>query len=674
MALTLDAIKGSRRKPKPDKKGKKGPRLRPWDKPPGPQESEPATKTDGSQTKLGQTRTPSGPGTNVESPNLGQTKTAAPGAVAETKPGQTRTAEGSSSASVSQGAIKQTRTAAAQTRTSDPTPPGISAGPDARAVTEAPSPAAALGSSVPVGAVTTKVGQTRTTEDRPLLSEGQTRTSEDETRTESAPPPGPYVAETPSPDPDASPKTKTRTNRTQTRTRGRADPGVSHTKLGQTRTGAANSARETRTAGTPNSDSTPLKLGQTPSETETKLPQTGTRARRRPQAVPPTRPPGSQTAPIEASKPGQTRTKATAKAEKRSVSTKLHAGNSDKNLVVLLSEPSRPSLGDPLSEFGPPLVPVSEPLVSVSDVPQTETTNSDKLGQLPTSDQQRLVLLHLYEAQRSTGLNCTPLLKAADIATALDVPLLGLRKQIQRLVKQGYIQKLEAKHGRGRAGSIYAVPDHLVPALESLKLGQQTRTNSDPQTRTLERSSSFKDSIQKTTTTDVRSWAAKLEEVVYQLDLHQLGIGSVHLLDGWKGGAFSEEAEPQTLFLTSVEHLAWYLHSPQSEGINKPKAWIVAKLKSGYFPAPDGFESAEEQALRARLKDQQAKLERVKLLQRESLLAEFEIWLAELSDSDRRLHLGDAPIDNPASPVARGILRSRFLQLRGLSEDFFSGE
>ena len=88
--------------------------------------------------------------------------------------------------------------------------------------------------------------------------------------------------------------------------------------------------------------------------------------------------------------------------------------------------------------------------------------------------------------------------------------------------------------------------------------------------------------------------------------LHDTGIGANDLLQIWRKGVFQSEED----FITSLEHIAFYLGTSEAKTLTHPKAWVTSQLAKGFYPAPVGFKSCEELQQEARLS---AKRERLAL-------------------------------------------------------------
>jgi hypothetical protein len=113
-------------------------------------------------------------------------------------------------------------------------------------------------------------------------------------------------------------------------------------------------------------------------------------------------------------------------------------------------------------------------------------------------------------------------------------------------------------------------------------------------------------------------------------------------------------------FESSVAHLAFYVSSDQANGIKSPKAWILSKLRLGYYPKPPGYISWEEKIAEARLSDAQDKLRHIRELEKKQLDVDYEIWLAQKSDKERQALLTGSYCQDPYSQAAKAILRNKF--------------
>ena len=83
-------------------------------------------------------------------------------------------------------------------------------------------------------------------------------------------------------------------------------------------------------------------------------------------------------------------------------------------------------------------------------------------------------------------------------------------------------------------------------------------------------------------------------------------------------------------------------------------------MESGYFPEPVGFISWEEKQEQARLKAQEARLSRAREREQVAFVQDFEEWLLDRSDKEKRDLLGN--LLSPDSHAGQARLREIFAQ------------
>jgi hypothetical protein len=322
------------------------------------------------------------------------------------------------------------------------------------------------------------------------------------------------------------------------------------------------------------------------------------------------------------------------------------------------------------SDFSPKKKPLSSVVSSSVEERQhfqLETESDDNCRQkrlLPSSRQQLLILQFLAESQVQIGLDHSARYKTSELSEKLGIPWKGLRKQIARLVDSGFLLKVDSREGRGDSGTVYRVPLPVLSVLKNM-IGRrpQLETTGDRNWRQqLETNFLVSSSSNKTTTNSEdkdKEFGDRLQSVLQRLDLEQKGIGANDVLDIWRRGVFKELSDLEA----SLEHLAFYLESPNAQGINHPKAWLLGQLRKGYYPAPAGFKSLEERQEEAKLEDARKKLERLRELRRQRFEAEFEIWLSELTEEKKKKLAGVLDINSRA---ALSLYKEAFKAERGM--------
>ena len=70
---------------------------------------------------------------------------------------------------------------------------------------------------------------------------------------------------------------------------------------------------------------------------------------------------------------------------------------------------------------------------------------------------------------------------------------------------------------------------------------------------------------------------------------------------------------------------------------------MTSQLAKGFYPAPVGFKSWEKRQAEARLVAKREQVARLAEMKRQELEADFEIWVAELDDTEKRRRLSGTP-------------------------------
>ena len=207
-------------------------------------------------------------------------------------------------------------------------------------------------------------------------------------------------------------------------------------------------------------------------------------------------------------------------------------------------------------------------------------------------------------------------------------------------------------------GAVYSVPPEAARLLVTAPVDMGTKTENVSDVS----SSSF---IHTTTNvSDERAEAESFRTLVEHLRLDlDFKLGANDLV-----AARRQSSLDTADFTDSVEHLAFYLRSPEAAGINHPKAWAIRQLRQGFYPAPAGFVSWDEKVLQAKVDDAEAKAARIKELQIRKFNADYSAWFAELSAARRAELLQGTPFDSmsPSSTV-KAYLRETFARENGVA-------
>ena len=329
--------------------------------------------------------------------------------------------------------------------------------------------------------------------------------------------------------------------------------------------------------------------------------------------------------------------------------------------------------------------------------PGTTTGNNREqpghLSPLPSGAQQLRLLQVLADHQQRTGLNSTPRLKREILAAELNTTSEVIKTQTRRLCAQAHLERLDARDGRGDAGTVYRVPVRTLRALLALNREQQPGTTGNNRGFNREQAGASTGNNNREQASDVGNvvpsssitttnrqevsdeveQAIALEQLVQrlELDLDPLRIGANDLLDALRSSGATFDR-----FTASVEHIAFYLRGPDAKGLIHARAWAMKQLRRGYYPPPPGFISWEEQQLHAEMAATKEKLARLRATRIEKFNAEFELWIAEKTTEELAILLKGSPYNDPGTSAARLALRSIFARTTGqeevlhLAEDF----
>lgn len=303
-------------------------------------------------------------------------------------------------------------------------------------------------------------------------------------------------------------------------------------------------------------------------------------------------------------------------------------------------------------------VPISNTLSSHL---QIGTINQAKWELLPQGNQEKLILLFLAEKQAKNGGQHTPRIRRLDISIGYDLPLDSVQTQVKRLIKKGYAELIDGKRGRGKSGCVYRIPAAVSTAIlgckENLNGNRKWEQNRNQMGTGAYVSSSSNLNSTTTTNSAHKMFLKKLSSFSDRIGLADFDIGINDLVTVWRTGVFESEQE----LLESVEHMAFYLASPESKTLTAKKAWAMKELKKGYYARPAKFESSEERHERLKLEAAQSKSNNLQELKKKRLEAEFDVWFEELSPEQLREHLKPFPaISNPHSLMAREMLFNIF--------------
>ena len=255
-----------------------------------------------------------------------------------------------------------------------------------------------------------------------------------------------------------------------------------------------------------------------------------------------------------------------------------------------------------------------------------------------------------------------------EISVGYDLPLDSVQTQVKRLIKKGYVELVDGKRGRGRSGCVYRIPAAVFTAILACKENLNGNRKWEPNRNQIGTNALVSSSnLNFTTTTNGshKMFLKKLSVFGDRLGLAAFSIGINDLVSIWRTGVFESEQD----FIESVEHMAFYLASPEAKTLKSPKSWALPELKRGYYARPAGFESSEERYERLKFEAAQDKNKKLQELKRKRLEEEFEVWFEELSPVQLRELLKPYPaISNPRSLMAKEMLFD-FFSKRDLEQE-----
>jgi len=295
--------------------------------------------------------------------------------------------------------------------------------------------------------------------------------------------------------------------------------------------------------------------------------------------------------------------------------------------------------------------------VSEFSLPQP---NTDPNTTLPTSPNAIRILLYILKQEQSTGINQTPILSRKNIALGTGVAPGSINTTLRRLQEQGFIIRLQSRPGSTTGGTAYSVPKHLYPKLAKFASSSPQKP-AQPDTHPDTSPPVVVSSFINNTTNNRRGgeYDEALKEILERTGLAEFLIGLSDILPLYRRFVVSGELSFDE-FKAGLFHLGFYLGSPEhSQGIDKPKTWAISQLKKngGYYPEPASYISPQEAREQAILKDKMNKLERLKQIKDQQFELDYQLWVSELPDSEKR-HI--AGLANPSGRIAEEALKEAF--------------
>jgi hypothetical protein len=304
-------------------------------------------------------------------------------------------------------------------------------------------------------------------------------------------------------------------------------------------------------------------------------------------------------------------------------------------------------------------------------------TQADRVGQtlpaktprnrLPTGENVRRVMCFLGQRDHASTDETTGTFTLRELSDALSIPRTGIDVALRRIRNASLAVRARVQHGNGgwveyrllKRGRQYLAD--YPPQTQAPSETQTPSLNTPPLHVVCSRLSS--------TTPNSKAVLAKFAQLCIRYELAEHGIDANSLMQVWRTEAFENLED----LLASAAHVAWYLSSPQANGIKHPKAWFVQTLSKGIYAPPAGFESWEERQERIKLEESQRKLARLRELQQKRFETDFQIWLAETDDDDLRQRLTPFLRENPRSAAAMSCLREAYGRETGVPLHLLTG-
>ncbi|MEE2959618.1 MAG: hypothetical protein VYA34_02655 [Myxococcota bacterium] len=291
----------------------------------------------------------------------------------------------------------------------------------------------------------------------------------------------------------------------------------------------------------------------------------------------------------------------------------------------------------------------------------------------PASPQEQVVLLYIaqQEAQSDDPTKGTRWITYNELAAELATTTATAKKLVFKLRRLQLIRETEISRGRYSKGKRYQIinPNTTVLALSvnwnlrndstGTSYGNRRRLIQNLQT---EPQNVVVSSIYNNTTDNKKAGSEideALKETLDRAGLTEFLIGLSDVLPLYRKFVLSGELSFEE-FKAGLFHLGFYLGSPEhSEGIDKPKTWAISQLKKngGYYPEPASYISPEEAREQAILKDKMKKLQRLKQIKHQQFNLDYQLWVSELPEPEKRRLAGVA---SPSGRVAEEALKEAF--------------
>jgi hypothetical protein len=273
--------------------------------------------------------------------------------------------------------------------------------------------------------------------------------------------------------------------------------------------------------------------------------------------------------------------------------------------------------------------------------------------------------LYIYDACKSARSKITDPIALVNLAAACGANSATVEVTVRRLCKDGFLQKVESKFGKG-GWTIYGLPDALHQELLVLENADKLRTKSEQTSnkvrtkvrtklRTSSPSSSSKLDYLNTTTAEPHT----LFEEWKQIDctsLQDIHFGATQLSQIAQLGKLSP-VEVQD----SIDAFAFDLRKNQKGKTLKgsPLNFFMGILRKGMLYAPpENYESPQDEARRKYLEHKRALALQRDMEEQELFELEFQEWYRALSLEQRREIAPHAKIDG--SEMQLGSIKEYF--------------
>lgn len=202
--------------------------------------------------------------------------------------------------------------------------------------------------------------------------------------------------------------------------------------------------------------------------------------------------------------------------------------------------------------------------------------------ELPTSPTQLRILHCIALHQQANGGKLTGLLKRSQLCHELGISENTLRALIRRLCASGHLIRIGYKLGRADSGTVYRLPATTYGQMTYLGCYKPSSHQSEKKIKPSVQGISFDSTV-----------AEQLADIVKRLNIEAWNIGANDLQRVWRKVRDQKKSQRKQLdnFLLSIEHIIFYMKTPESKTIKNPRAWMIATLHQGFYAEPAHFKS-----------------------------------------------------------------------------------